>query len=189
MSDTDEEILSAIEDGSIADKLSTRLSAEEMDALVKKASTDSGAPFESHTIARIAATKRADIATFIRLHARLRAVKIKVGVLDKVLAAFEAAGDGQHDGGQRRAITFPEIEPWPEPVEGSILLDEMVMHIERHVMLPREAAVACGLWIMHAYCFRVFTISPRLVITSPERRCGKTTLLRVIQALVASSRR
>ena len=37
MSDTEEEILSAIEDGSIADKLSTPLSAEEIDALVTKA--------------------------------------------------------------------------------------------------------------------------------------------------------
>ena len=184
MSDTEEEILSAIEDGSIADKLSKPLSAEEMDALVEKAKTDSGSPFEGQNLARIAATKRADRATFMRLRERLKAAKIKVSELDKVLASFEAAGGGEDDGVQGRAIRFPKIEPWPETVNGSILLDEIVDQIERYVMLPREGAIAVALWIMHAYCFDAFTISPRLVITSPEKRCGKTTLLRVIQALV-----
>jgi hypothetical protein len=67
------------------------------------------------------------------------------------------------------------------------LLFEIAAQLERHVMLPHEAAVAVALWIMHAYCFDAFTISPRLVITSPEKRCGKTTLLRVVQALVPKS--
>jgi Protein of unknown function (DUF3631) len=183
MIDTKQQILAAIEDGAIAKALSTPLSTEEIDALVEKANTDPGLPFESQTLARIAATKRADLATFMRLRARLKGAKISVSELDKALNGGEAAS-GEDDGGQGRVIVFPEIELWPDPVDGAALLVEIVAQLERHVMLPREAATAIALWIMHAHCFDAFTISPRLVITSPEKRCGKTTLLRVIQALV-----
>jgi hypothetical protein len=41
-----------------------------------------------------------------------------------------------------------------------------------------------ALWIVHTHAFEASSITPRLFITSPEKRCGKTTLLRVIQALV-----
>ena len=51
-------------------------------------------------------------------------------------------------------------------------------------MLSRELAVAVALWIVHAYAFEASLISPRLAIGSPEKRCGKTTLLRVIRHFV-----
>jgi putative DNA primase/helicase len=44
--------------------------------------------------------------------------------------------------------------------------------------------LAVALWIVHAHAFEVSRISPRLAIVSPEKRCGKTTLLLVIRALV-----
>jgi hypothetical protein len=176
------QILAAIESGDIANVLSTPLSTEEINALVERAKTDPGAPFESGVIARVAATKRANLAEFMRLRARLKDAKISLGELDKALAEGESSRED--GGGQGRAITFPKIELWPKPVDGAALLSEIVAHLERHVMMPHEAAIATALWIIHAYCFDAFMISPRLVITSPEKRCGKTTLLRVIQALV-----
>jgi Protein of unknown function (DUF3631) len=188
MSESEQDILDAIENGSIAKRLSAPLSAEEIDALVGKAKTDPGAPFENDVIARIAATKRADLAKFIRLQARLKEANIKVGELDKALTGLRGTGAVESDGRQGRVMTFPEIEPWPEPVEGSILLDEIVDQIRRYVMLPPEAANAVALWIMHAYCFDAFTTSPRLAVTAPEKRCGKTTLLDVIEALVPRAR-
>ena len=54
----------------------------------------------------------------------------------------------------------------------------------RYVFLSKEAAVAVALWIVHAHAFEATMITPRLIISSPEKRCGKTTLLRVIKALV-----
>jgi hypothetical protein len=175
MTDAVQELLGGIEDGSIADKLSAPLSVGEIDALVERAAADPGVPFESQTLARIAATKSADLAGFMRLYARLKAAKIKVGALDRVTNAIGAASSGEDDdgGGQGRAIAFHEIEPWPEPVDGAVLLDQLVAQIERHVMLPRESAVSVALWITHAHRFDAFSISPRLVITSPEkRRCS-----------------
>jgi putative DNA primase/helicase len=181
VTDTRDDILAGIEDGSIGDRLFTPLTDAEVDVLVETSKMDAGAPFESEAIARLAAKKREDLPGFMRARARLKDAKIKVVDLDKVLAAFGAADEG---GGQGQAIKFPGIEPWPKPVDAATLLDEIVAQIERYVVLPHEAACAVALWILHAYCFDVFNISARLVIASPEKRCGKTTLLRLIEALV-----
>jgi putative DNA primase/helicase len=40
------------------------------------------------------------------------------------------------------------------------------------------------LWCIHAHVFEAFYISPRLAIVSPEKRCGKSTLLRVMQPML-----
>ncbi|MGH6794825.1 MAG: DUF3631 domain-containing protein [Methylocella sp.] len=185
MTSVRQEVLDGIEDGTIADKLSAPLSAEEIDALIDKAEADPGAPFEAEALARISATKRENLAAFMRLRACLGKAKISLGTLDKALNRYNVGGnEGEGNGGQGRAISFPEIEIWQEPVEGIALLTEIVAQLERHVMLTHEAAIAVALWITHAHCFDAFTISPRLVITSSEKRCGKTTLLRVVQAFV-----
>jgi hypothetical protein len=159
------------------------LNVDEMNALVENAASDPGLPFEKAMLARLVVTKRADLAAFMRLRTRLRANKIKVTELDKALDAIEAADDDEDRAGQGRGIEFPEIEPWPEPVDGAGLLDTIIEQLKQYVMMPDEAAIAVALWVVHAYCFEAFTTSPRLVITSPEKRCGKTTLLRVVQAL------
>src|SRR5271169_6937669 len=38
---------------------------------------------------------------------------------------------------------------------------------------------------MHTHAIDAADVSPRLAITSPEKRCGKTTLLHLLRALVA----
>jgi hypothetical protein len=140
MADTKDDILRGVEDGSIADELSTPMNAEQIEALIRKAKADPGAPFEPLTLARIAATKRADLPTFIRLREGLKAAKISMAEFDEALGKAlhddEPAGDGEDNGGQGRAITFPEIERWADAVDGAALLDEFVAQIERHVMLP-----------------------------------------------------
>jgi Protein of unknown function (DUF3631) len=184
MTETKQDILDGIADGSIGDQLFAPLSAAEVDALVARSATDPGAPFEGPMISRMAALKRADLPTFMRARERLKIAKIKVSELDKAFASFDTAAEPDDSGGQGRAIKFPEVELWPSPVDGAALLEDIVAQIQQHVRLPREAAIGVALWVMHAHCFDGFTISPRLGIVSPEKRCGKTTLLGVIEALV-----
>ena len=43
---------------------------------------------------------------------------------------------------------------------------------------------AIALWIVHTHCLAATDYTPRLLITSPTKRCGKSTLLRVIAKLV-----
>jgi putative DNA primase/helicase len=183
MTDQDD-IIAAIEDGSLADVLPMPMRAEEIDALVEATKTDPGAPFERSTLARIEATKIADLPTFIRFRARLKDLKLPVGELDRALTKVNAAG-GDDEAGQGRLIKFAEIEPWQEPVDGALLLGTIVVQLKRYVMLPDVAASAVALWIVHTRCFHLFNISPRLGALSPEKRCGKTTLLRFLQSLVS----
>ena len=85
---------------------------------------------------------------------------------------------------QGRAISFPEPEPWPEPVDGAALLDEISKAIGAHVIMPEASRDACALWAAHTFLLDCTMISPRLAITSPTRGCGKTTALDVISQLV-----
>jgi hypothetical protein len=54
-----------------------------------------------------------------------------------------------------------------------------------YLALPESAAHTVAVWTVHTHCYDAFTISPRLAITSPEKGCGKTTLLDVLSCMVA----
>lgn len=65
--------------------------------------------------------------------------------------------------------------------DGVALLDELRAVLMRYVAFPDEhAAVAVTLWIAATHALPAFECAPRLVITSPEKRCGKTRLLDII---------
>jgi putative DNA primase/helicase len=108
---------------------------------------------------------------------------IRPGALDaEVKAVRDKNGDSN---GQGRAVQFPEVELWPQPVNGAQLLDEIVKEVRRYVVVPRGAAEIVSLWSLLTYCFDHFMHSPRLAVVSPEKGCGKTTLLDVLRHLVA----
>ena len=46
--------------------------------------------------------------------------------------------------------------------------------------------MAVALWILHTYVFERFPVTPRLALLSPVRGCGKTTLLILLELLVAN---
>jgi putative DNA primase/helicase len=70
------------------------------------------------------------------------------------------------------------------PVDGSSILDNVVKDLTKYVCLSDEAASAVALWVMHTYCLGASFTSPRLAITSPEPRCGKTTLINWLSTVV-----
>src|SRR5262249_18361555 len=72
------------------------------------------------------------------------------------------------------------VEPWPEPVSGAALLDDICGILTRYMILPKHAAEAIALWVLHAWCVDAWDISPILIIVSPTKQCGKTTLLTII---------
>lgn len=79
---------------------------------------------------------------------------------------------------------FHEILPYEEAVDGKSLIKELQNTITKFVKLQDGAELAIAYWILHTYKFKYFDITPRLVIVSPEKRCGKTTLLTVLHNLV-----
>src|ERR1043166_7998557 len=72
------------------------------------------------------------------------------------------------------ALSFRDPVPWPDPVNGSLLLDALAGIVSAFVILPARAADAIALWILHTYAFRLRDISTYLGIESPLKRCGKT---------------
>ena len=77
-----------------------------------------------------------------------------------------------------------DVEPWPEPVEGKVLLDDLRGVLERFVVLPKWAGETLALWVVHTYAYQLRNVSTYLGIESPQKRCGKTTLLSVLSELV-----
>ncbi|CEF49371.1 unnamed protein product [uncultured bacterium] len=104
-----------------------------------------------------------------------------IGILDKLVAT---ARPGAADDLQGQPLDLPSPQPWPEPVDGDAVLDEISMLITQHVVMHRVAANAVALWVLHTYLLDAAQATPRLAIKSPEKRCGKTTLLSLIRKLV-----
>lgn len=81
-----------------------------------------------------------------------------------------------------RRLDLDSVEPWDEPVDGEAVLDELAKTVARYVVVADGALEAIVLWIATSHIFDAFEVSPRLAITSPEKRCGKSTCLDVIGA-------
>jgi hypothetical protein len=107
-------------------------------------------------------------------------LSIRVTVLDDQVKQARAAENNRDTKGQGRPISFREEEPWPHAVDGVDLLNALSAELRRHVIMSKEAADATALWILHTFLLEVFNTSPRLAITSPERQCGKTTLIDIL---------
>ncbi len=74
--------------------------------------------------------------------------------------------------------------PWPDHVDGDVLLRELLAAVRRFVALPTHAAIAAVLWVVAAWAHTVWDVFAILAITSPTKRCGKTTLLDVLRVLL-----
>src|SRR5580704_8116253 len=80
---------------------------------------------------------------------------------------------------------IPELPiPWSEPVDGAVLLDELSQTFRRFLFLPPGADDVLALWSVHTYAYEAADYFPILSAISPQKRCGKSTLLRLLRALV-----
>jgi putative DNA primase/helicase len=104
-------------------------------------------------------------------------MNVRPATLDKLVAgARKAEGDDGMD--------FPDIDPWPHPVEPAQLLNEIIAAIRRFIVCDRETADATALWTVLTWLIDVVQIAPLAVITAPEKRCGKSQLLFVLNRMV-----
>jgi hypothetical protein len=85
--------------------------------------------------------------------------------------------------GQGRTLEFPEPEPWPEPVDGAELLDEIEAAFSRFAVCETAARDALVLWCCATWFEPVAQVAPILNITSPEMRCGKSLVLSIAAKL------
>ncbi|MGH8611629.1 MAG: DUF3631 domain-containing protein, partial [Gammaproteobacteria bacterium] len=114
---------------------------------------------------------------------------VRVATLDAEVAKARKTATGENDNLQGQAVLFDEPEPWPEPVDGEAVLNEIAKTFLRYLVLPDHAEVALALWAMHAQSFKAFIHTPRLSIRSPEKGCGKTTCIDVLALLTPKAQR
>src|SRR5436190_2969451 len=88
-------------------------------------------------------------------------------------------GDESFDG-----LSMPPVEPWPEPVNGKVLFDDLKRWLMRFVIMARWVPETVVLWDVHTFAFELRRVSTYLGIESPEKECGKTTLMTLISLLV-----
>jgi len=84
----------------------------------------------------------------------------------------------------RTDCEFPVVEPWPEAADGKALLDELEATLTRFVVLPKWASETLALFALHTYAYELRDVTTYVGVESPEKRCGKTTLLTVLGELV-----
>jgi putative DNA primase/helicase len=111
-------------------------------------------------------------------------LKCRTAILDKLV---DGKRQNNGDALQGRGVNLPDVELWPEPVNGAEVLAQTADTFRQYIALTDGAADVLALWCAHTHGFNAFICSPRLNISSPEKCCGKTTLRDVVAEFVPRS--
>lgn len=106
-----------------------------------------------------------------------KALGVPVGTLDGIVKTVRS------DGSEAGRLPFDEVEPHPHPIIPAQLLDEVVGMVQRFIVLEPEQAYAVALWIALTWFIDEIEIAPLAIINAPEKSCGKTQLLTVMERM------
>jgi Protein of unknown function (DUF3631) len=70
------------------------------------------------------------------------------------------------------------------PTRLSQLLGEVEKHIRRFIVCGDHEATVLALWVVHTHCIDAVRLTPYIAVSSPERGCGKSELLEILEKLV-----
>jgi putative DNA primase/helicase len=125
---------------------------------------------------------RKDHTEYDRMRADLaETLGIRVGTLDDKVEAIRKKLAVEDD---EEALPHWKVELWPEPVDGNTLLDSIRRVFRRYIVLPSCADIVLPLWVLHAWTIDACEISPFLLVVSPTKRCGKTSVMILLYFLV-----
>ena len=190
-----EEGAGAAANGGHQDKSKLDWATEILAGVIRQAGQNPDAPFTTEALQAAAIVEEQELTTFLRYRRNLKERHIHITELDEGLrrlkarlraaarAPVAAAHSADPRPGQGRELKLPEPQPWPTAVDGAKLLDELSTTIRKYVVMPVEAVHTVALWACFSYLLDAFETSPRLAITAPQKRCGKTTLLSLLYQL------
>jgi putative DNA primase/helicase len=112
-----------------------------------------------------------------------KAIGSRASILDKLVIAKRKELESDSDDAHGELSNG--IEPWESPVDGRLVVQEIHGLLRRYTILPDGGYEAVTLWAIGSYVYDAFRIFPKLCLSSPEKRCGKTTLLETIGAMVS----
>ena len=99
--------------------------------------------------------------------------------LGSAAAAARTADAWLQEGGdlelQGQGFVSEEIEPWGSSVVGATVLDEVEALVDEYLYASSEVRDAYSLWLAFSHVFDCFGIAPILDLSSPTKRCGKST--------------
>jgi putative DNA primase/helicase len=113
-----------------------------------------------------------------RRHQEAKAIGIPVAALDKLVRKIQAQAEDKD-----AELPHWKVESWDERVDGALLLADIERVFVRYVFLPTGASIALALWVLHTWTMDAGDISPFMVLISPTKRCGKTTVLIILSYL------
>ena len=88
--------------------------------------------------------------------------------------------------GQKASYETPfgrPVEPWHDLVDGVAHLDSIFETLKRFIAAKPEVLSAAALWTSFTWFIEDVRVAPLAIITSPEKRCGKTILTTLMSRL------
>lgn len=107
---------------------------------------------------------------------------ITLATLDKAVEKFRALNTNAMS--EDPSNIFLLIEPWAYRVTAEELLQELSHTFKRFAILPEHGDTVLALWVIFTWLIDNVGVSPILAISSPEKRCGKTTVMSILGNLV-----
>ena len=107
---------------------------------------------------------------------------IRVSFLDKQVHARRGQDDAL--AGETNTLGIEEIEPWPEPVILSEVLDDITNTLSEYIAAAPVTIDTAALWAAHTHALNLTNVSPRLAAQAPGPGCGKTVTMEAIGNLV-----
>jgi len=111
--------------------------------------------------------------------ARAKALGVRVGTLDK-----EVAKERAQIAEEQTEHVVEELSPAEDPVDGVQLLGEIERIYRRHCITPEVDYTVLPVLALGTYVFDAFSVYPKVLVKSPEKRCGKTVMLEVSESVV-----
>jgi hypothetical protein len=116
------------------------------------------------------------------LIAKLESLHIK-GAAGLADAALSTAPRAEDDAQQGQALTPVDFTPADFTLTGAAILQNLKVTFETYVSLPPYASLGLALAVVHAHTFAATSVAPIIALTSPTKRCGKTTVMMLASAL------
>lgn len=104
---------------------------------------------------------------------------VRPSALDKLVKTQRSTARAPED------VGLESLAPWPRSVDGAEIAEEIRRSLLSHVVFSSSSdAGAATLWVVGTYLMGVWPLWPKLLIRSPQKRCGKTTLLETVEGFV-----
>lgn len=116
-----------------------------------------------------------DCVDWLRRCLASQTIKIMETVEDAARSVLRQE-ESQNGHRQREAIEAGKVEL-------AALMENVVSLVRQHVVCDSHTADAVALWIAFTWVFEGFDFAPIALITAPEKRCGKSTMLDFIERL------